>query len=43
MHLPPQSFPLTRKRRNRKDDFSRRLTREHTLTVDDLIQPLFIC
>ena len=43
MHIPAQTYPLTRKRRNRKDDFSRRLTREHTLTVDDLIQPLFIC
>ena len=43
MHIPAQTYPLTRKRRNRKDDFSRRLTREHTLTVDDLIQPVFIC
>ena len=42
MHLPPQSFPLTRKRRNRKDDFSRRLMREHTLTADDLIYPVFV-
>ena len=29
MHIPAQTYPLTRKRRNRKDDFSRRLTREH--------------
>ncbi len=27
----------------RRDDFSRRLMREHTLTVDDLIWPLFVC
>ena len=35
------SFPLTRMRRNRADDFSRRLVRENTLTADDLIYPLF--
>ncbi len=29
-------------RRMRRDDFSRRLTREHRLTVDDLILPLFV-
>jgi porphobilinogen synthase len=29
-------------RRMRRDDFSRRLMREHTLSVDDLIQPLFV-
>ena len=43
MHLPPQTYPLTRKRRNRKDDFSRRLMRETTLTTADLILPVFIC
>ena len=31
-----------RPRRNRKADWSRRLVREHTLTVDDLIWPLFV-
>ena len=36
------SFPLTRMRRNRADDFSRRLVRENTLTVDDLIYPMFV-
>ena len=36
------SFPLTRMRRNRADDFSRRLVRENTLTADDLIYPLFV-
>ncbi|MBB3102616.1 porphobilinogen synthase [Azomonas macrocytogenes] len=35
-------FPATRLRRNRRDDFSRRLVREHSLTVDDLILPVFI-
>ncbi len=36
------SFPTTRMRRNRADDFSRRLVRENRLTVDDLIYPLFV-
>jgi porphobilinogen synthase len=35
-------FPATRMRRMRRDDFSRRLMRENTLTVDDLIYPVFI-
>lgn len=35
-------FPATRLRRNRRDDFSRRLVRESVLTVDDLILPVFI-
>jgi len=35
-------FPRTRLRRMRRDDFSRRLMREHRLTVDDLIEPVFI-
>ncbi len=29
-------------RRMRRDDFSRRLMREHTLTTDDLIYPVFV-
>ena len=37
-----RSFPFTRMRRQRRDDFSRRLMREHTLTVDDLILPMFV-
>ena len=37
-----RSFPRTRLRRNRAHDFSRRLTREHTLTADDLIYPMFV-
>lgn len=35
-------FPGVRPRRLRRDDFSRRLVRETTLTSADLIQPLFI-
>jgi porphobilinogen synthase len=37
-----RSFPITRLRRNRAHDFSRRLVREHTLTADDLIYPMFV-
>ncbi|MCG8670107.1 MAG: porphobilinogen synthase [Pseudomonadales bacterium] len=40
--LPRGPFPATRMRRMRKDDFSRRLMRETTLTVDDLIYPMFV-
>ncbi|MDX1694719.1 MAG: porphobilinogen synthase [Ketobacteraceae bacterium] len=40
--LPRGPFPLTRMRRMRKDDFSRRLMRETTLTVNDLIYPMFV-
>ena len=32
----------TRMRRMRRDDFSRRLMREHRLSVDDLIWPVFV-
>jgi porphobilinogen synthase len=35
-------FPATRLRRNRFDDFSRRLVRENRLSVDDLILPVFV-
>ncbi|WP_420827722.1 porphobilinogen synthase [Halomonas binhaiensis] len=38
----PRQFPNTRLRRMRRDDFSRRLMREHTLTPADLIWPVFI-
>lgn len=38
----PRQFPHTRLRRMRRDDFSRRLMREHTLTPADLIWPVFI-
>lgn len=37
-----RQFPITRMRRMRKDDFSRRLMRENTLTANDLILPLFV-
>lgn len=35
-------FPTTRMRRNRRHDWSRRLVREHQLTANDLIWPVFI-
>ena len=35
-------FLAIRPRRMRKDDFSRRLMREHVLTVNDLIYPVFV-
>ncbi|MDD9799655.1 MAG: porphobilinogen synthase [Gammaproteobacteria bacterium] len=35
-------YPATRMRRNRAGEFSRRLVRENSLSVDDLIQPLFV-
>jgi porphobilinogen synthase len=37
-----RNFSTTRMRRMRKDDFSRRLMRETTLTADDLILPVFV-
>jgi porphobilinogen synthase len=40
MSLP--AFPTLRMRRLRRDDFSRRLVREHRLSVDDLILPVFV-
>ena len=36
------SFPNTRLRRMRRDDFSRRLMREHVLSANDLIWPVFV-
>ena len=35
-------YPDTRKRRMRRDDFSRRLMRENTLSPDDFIYPMFV-
>lgn len=35
-------FPRTRLRRMRRDEFSRRLMRENTLTNDNLIYPVFV-
>lgn len=37
-----RQFPITRMRRMRADDFSRRLMRENSLSVNDLIYPLFV-
>lgn len=36
------AYPRVRMRRMRRDDFSRRLMRETTLTANDLIYPMFI-
>lgn len=36
------SFPRTRMRRNRVSDFRRRLVAENSLTVNDLIYPVFV-
>src|SRR3989442_12553776 len=36
------SFPAVRMRRMRRDEFSRRLMREHVLSPDDLIYPVFV-
>jgi len=40
--IPPASWPLTRMRRMRRDEFSRRLMRENHLSCDNLIYPLFV-
>ncbi|NBO11160.1 MAG: porphobilinogen synthase, partial [Methylophilaceae bacterium] len=37
-----QQFLAIRPRRMRKDEFSRRLMRENTLTTNDLIYPVFV-
>ena len=42
VRLFSERFPRTRMRRMRRDDFSRRLMRETVLTVNDLIQPVFV-
>ena len=39
-HQP--GYPATRPRRLRRDDATRRLVREHQLSVNDLIQPVFV-
>ncbi len=36
------SFPQVRMRRNRRTDWARRLVREHRLSVDNLIWPVFV-
>ena len=40
--MTQRAFPHTRMRRLRRTDWSRRLVRENTLSVDDLIWPIFI-
>jgi porphobilinogen synthase len=35
-------YPAVRMRRMRRDDFSRRMMREHRLSTDDLIYPVFV-
>jgi len=42
MTLIHTSYPLSRPRRLRRTDYSRRLVREHQLTADDLIYPVFV-
>ena len=42
MNFPPRRAYASRMRRMRKDDFSRRLMRENTLNVNDLIYPVFV-
>ena len=37
-----KSFPETRLRRLRTDDWSRRLVRQNNLTVNDLVYPIFV-
>ena len=39
----PGQFPTVRLRRNRTDDWLRRLVAESKLSVDDLIWPIFLC
>ena len=36
------SYPYSRQRRMRKDEFSRRMMRENVLTTNDLIYPVFV-
>ncbi|MDE3011627.1 MAG: porphobilinogen synthase [Pseudomonadota bacterium] len=38
----PGGYPARRLRRLRRDDFSRRLVREHRLSADNLILPVFV-
>lgn len=38
----PGQFPAVRMRRNRKNDWARRMVRENSLTVNDLILPVFV-
>ncbi len=40
--MPKPSFPTTRMRRNRYDDWTRRLVAENQITANDLIWPVFV-
>jgi porphobilinogen synthase len=43
LHKPnPATFPASRPRRLRRDAFTRNLVREHALTANDLIYPVFV-
>jgi porphobilinogen synthase len=42
MPITTGDYPMTRPRRMRANAFSRRLMREHRLTTDDLVYPLFV-
>lgn len=42
MTAPIGAFPSTRLRRNRRTEWSRRLMSETTLSVDDLVWPMFV-
>ena len=39
---PYAPYPMGRPRRLRRDEFTRKLVREHALSVNDLIYPVFI-
>jgi porphobilinogen synthase len=41
-HHTPSQYPRVRMRRMRRDEFSRRLMRETTLTASDFIYPVFV-
>lgn len=41
-NITQRQYPNSRMRRMRKDDFSRRLMRETTVSADDLIYPVFV-
>jgi porphobilinogen synthase len=41
-YIVSAGFPASRPRRLRRDDFTRRLVRENTLTANDLIYPVFV-
>lgn len=40
--MTQRTYPMTRMRRMRKDDFSRRMMRENRLSADDFIYPVFV-